>query len=86
MQHVVKYSLYSNSAMSCANTAELIKVLLRIWIWVGPRKYASHGVHTGGYTQVYAIYQPPVYFAGIYSPQLPYMNRVYAGYTPCSVA
>ena len=30
---------------------------------------------------VYAVYQPPAYFAGVYSPQLPYMNRVYAGYT-----
>jgi len=34
-----------------------------------------------GYTRVYAVCQPPVYFAGVYSPQLPYVNRVYAGYT-----
>jgi len=32
----------------------------------------------GGYTRVYAVYQPPVYFAGVYSPQLLYINRVYA--------
>ena len=39
-----------------------------------------------GYTRVYAVYQSPVYFAGVYSPQLQYINRVYAGYTPCRVA
>jgi len=40
----------------------------------------------GGYTRVYAVYQPPDYFAGAYSPQLLYINRLYAGYTPCGVA
>jgi len=40
----------------------------------------------GGYTRVYAVYQPPVYFSGVYSPQLLYINRVYAGYTLCRVA
>ena len=40
----------------------------------------------GGYTRVYAVYQPPIYLAGVYSPQLLYIKRVYAGYTPCKVA
>ena len=44
------------------------------------------GVYRVIYTRAYAVYQPPVYFAGVYLPQLPHMNRVYAGYMPCRVA
>ena len=49
----------------------------------------TRGVLGGVYAGIRHItYQPPVYFAGVYSPQLPYMNRVYAGYklTSCRVA
>jgi len=41
---------------------------------------------TGRYTGVHDVYQPPVYFAGAYSPQLLYINRIYAGYTLCRMA
>jgi len=32
---------------SCAKTAELIKMLLGMWPWVGLRKHVLDGVHIG---------------------------------------
>jgi len=72
----------------CGQTSVWIKVLLGTEVGLDPGSivlYADRAPPPTGHSQgciggVYTIYQPPVYFAGVYSPQLPYMNRVYTGY------
>jgi len=37
------YEVYGLTAMSCAQTSELIKMLFGMWTWVGPKKHVLDG-------------------------------------------
>ena len=77
---IMSYHQTDNEQFVCTNIhCSYCGILILHYTEAHPEHGSQHHMQgcIGGYTRVYAVYQPPVYFAGVYSPQLLYIK----GYT-----